>query len=89
METSLFSKGDIKTYELEELKGKTLEIVAAGGSESMSLIYGRDIETDIIYVIQAKSFKKPACKRIQDIKVDTFDNVDFSGLKAPIIAISF
>lgn len=87
MELNLFSEGDIKTYKLEDLKGKTLDIIAAGENEGVALIYGRDVITGVIHVIGANSFKHAARREVKDVQIDTFDNVDFRELKAPIIVV--
>lgn len=91
MENTMFSKGDIKTYGLEELKGKTLEIIAAGENKNLALIYGRDIKSHEIFVIQVNSSKNEPYKSIRcypkDIQANSVKDIDFTDIRIPMFAI--
>lgn len=84
MSNSVFSKGDIKYFNLGELQGKTVDIVSVGKTENECLIYMKDKKTDNIYVICADEAKVEYHK---DFILKSFTNVDFSEIKAAMIVI--
>lgn len=93
MDNVVFRKSDIKTFELYELQGKTVEIVSVGECEGKLLMYMRNIENDDIYVVElAKYFRsnerrmKAVCEAknniFQDQKIlDELRNEGFKKLK--------
>jgi hypothetical protein len=84
MSNNVFSKGDIKYYNLAELQGKTVNIVSVGKTGNECLIYMKDIKTDDIYVVCADESKVEYYK---DFVLKNFINVDFSEIKSAMIVI--
>lgn len=84
MSNNMFSKGDIKYYNLAELQGKTVNIVSVGKTDNECLIYMKDIKTDDIYVVYADEAKGEYYK---DFILKNFTNVDFSEIKEAMIVV--
>lgn len=84
MSNSVFSKGDIKCYDLAELQGKTVNIVSVGKTDNECLMYMKDIKTDDIYVVYADEAKVEYYK---DFILKNFTNVDFNEIKSAMIII--
>lgn len=84
MDNVVFRKSDIKTFELYELQGKTVEIVSVGKCEDESLMYMRNTENGDIYVVKLNELQDDKYK---DCIVNNFNNVDFDQMKASLIVI--
>lgn len=52
MNNVVFRKSDMKTYELQELQGKIVEIVSIGECKDTALMYMKNTENDDIYVVK-------------------------------------
>ncbi len=52
----MFDMSNIKTFELEDLSGKTLRIQSSK-SEGIVTVLGRDVETNDIYVLKQEEIK--------------------------------
>lgn len=80
----VFREGDLKRFELSELKGKTVDIVSIGMVGDKPLMYMRDIHEGNIYVVELDSVEDEEYK---DCIVKDFDNVDFTEIKCAMIVI--
>ena len=87
----MFNRDDFKTFNYQNLNGKTLKIIVTNNVDGL-LLAGQDVETNEIYILDLKpnreenqnnstsNWRKEYIKDIQDNIKKYYDKFDINGL---------